>query len=404
LLSNDGSRFVFENNILNRSEFPENKDKDITDKLILASAPAVDFQDTTYILAVDETSIDRSYFDNFRFFAIDHPQEKELAVTNEGRIVLIDPSGVISPAYAEHDSYDVTEILQFDKGGKSITGKSQSSLLSKFDVSGIRNDSFAVILDAAPDPDPVIPVVKDAAGILTVYDDSGIPIVVPLNLAIRQKRSMVTIQLPALRSLSFADMCWKKEFDISYFALAPIVSGGFTLQELELKRADDILNGDITQMLRHEDNIHAVLDSSTSFILRFNAELKSISPGMKRSFLLSATGRYSKPSGFIALNSSEVIRLRTDDESVLHETALLPNVPNPFNPITTVRFYLKSDEEVDLSVFDVSGRFVSRIAGGQLGKGNHQYSFDGSSLSSGAYYLKLSTKSKTEVRKMLLIK
>lgn len=45
--------------------------------------------------------------------------------------------------------------------------------------------------------------------------------------------------------------------------------------------------------------------------------------------------------------------------------------PNPFNPATTVTFDLPDDAEVSLTVFDVLGRKVADLAGGEMRAGSY---------------------------------
>lgn len=71
------------------------------------------------------------------------------------------------------------------------------------------------------------------------------------------------------------------------------------------------------------------------------------------------------------------------------EFRLYQNYPNPFNPQTVIRFELPTGSRVTLDVFDVLGRAVASLASGDLQAGYHERTFDGSSLSSGVYYYRL---------------
>ena len=48
------------------------------------------------------------------------------------------------------------------------------------------------------------------------------------------------------------------------------------------------------------------------------------------------------------------------------------NYPNPFNPRTSIRFSLPRKAEVDLSIFDVTGRRVVTLVQGILDAGPHE--------------------------------
>ncbi len=68
---------------------------------------------------------------------------------------------------------------------------------------------------------------------------------------------------------------------------------------------------------------------------------------------------------------------------------LAQNYPNPFNPSTKIDFALPKDGNVTLSVFDNSGRLVSKMADGFRTAGYYTIDFSASNLSSGVYFYKL---------------
>lgn len=68
---------------------------------------------------------------------------------------------------------------------------------------------------------------------------------------------------------------------------------------------------------------------------------------------------------------------------------LAQNYPNPFNPSTKIGFALPLDGNVVLSVFDNSGRLVSKISEGFRTAGYYTMDFNASNLSSGVYFYKL---------------
>ena len=53
------------------------------------------------------------------------------------------------------------------------------------------------------------------------------------------------------------------------------------------------------------------------------------------------------------------------------------NFPNPFNPTTTIRFYLPERSPVSLEVYAVSGALVRTLASGVFDPGPHERSWDG---------------------------
>jgi hypothetical protein len=88
---------------------------------------------------------------------------------------------------------------------------------------------------------------------------------------------------------------------------------------------------------------------------------------------------------------------------------LLQNYPNPFNPTTTVRFTTTVRGFIELEVYDVQGRVVKRLVGAVLPPGSHAVSWDGrtsdgSSASSGVYFLRLRAEGRSMSRKVVLLR
>ena len=80
------------------------------------------------------------------------------------------------------------------------------------------------------------------------------------------------------------------------------------------------------------------------------------------------------------------------------------NHPNPFNPSTTVHFFLPAAAELRLSVHDATGRELRVLADGLMPAGEHSLPFTAGSLPSGTYYLRLVTGGHALLRPMLLLR
>jgi hypothetical protein len=78
--------------------------------------------------------------------------------------------------------------------------------------------------------------------------------------------------------------------------------------------------------------------------------------------------------------------------------------PNPFNPVTVLRYGLPSASVVCLVVYDVLGREVVRLVDAAQPAGWHEVIFDGSLLPSGVYLYRLEAGTFTQSRTMLLVK
>jgi len=86
------------------------------------------------------------------------------------------------------------------------------------------------------------------------------------------------------------------------------------------------------------------------------------------------------------------------------------NHPNPFNPSTTIGYYLPVDSPVTLEVYDSSGRLVARLLNAaKQAKGTHSVTWNGADAqgrgsSSGVYFYRLTSGKETISKKMVLLR
>jgi endonuclease I len=91
-------------------------------------------------------------------------------------------------------------------------------------------------------------------------------------------------------------------------------------------------------------------------------------------------------------------------------TPSLEASPNPFSAITTIEFTLMEPEEVDLAIYDLSGRLVRAVMdGAPLAAGVHEVSWDGAGASgvplpSGVYFCRLSVPGAASSCEVLLVR
>lgn len=96
------------------------------------------------------------------------------------------------------------------------------------------------------------------------------------------------------------------------------------------------------------------------------------------------------------------------------EFKLFSNYPNPFNPVTKIKYQLMPNAKsttvgqmsnVRLVVNDVTGREIITLVNGKQSAGTYETIFDGSNYSSGIYFYSLMVEGKLiDTRKMILLK
>jgi photosystem II stability/assembly factor-like uncharacterized protein len=126
---------------------------------------------------------------------------------------------------------------------------------------------------------------------------------------------------------------------------------------------------------------------------------------------------YDTNSVWIAVNKGRLFKYNFNFIGIQSVGTELPvdfklyqNYPNPFNPVTNIRFALPVGSDFRIQVFDILGREVYSVSDSKPA-GEYVFKFDGSSLSSGIYFYKItvrqagsSTGKFSETKKMLLIK
>ena len=107
----------------------------------------------------------------------------------------------------------------------------------------------------------------------------------------------------------------------------------------------------------------------------------------------------------IRANSSDI-----STEVVPTRTGLLGNTPNPFNPMTVIKFAMpEGGGDVRLEVFDARGRLVATLVDGLVDGGPQSVTWygrddHGQEMPSGVYFYRLDGAGIREALKMLLLR
>lgn len=107
--------------------------------------------------------------------------------------------------------------------------------------------------------------------------------------------------------------------------------------------------------------------------------------------------------------STDVLTTEEADVVTPNEFALLGNYPNPFNPVTTLRFDLDYTSKVNLTVYNILGNEIITLQNGELQAGRHAIQWNASNaygqrVPSGLYLYKVTSDNRILTGKMLLMK
>ena len=86
------------------------------------------------------------------------------------------------------------------------------------------------------------------------------------------------------------------------------------------------------------------------------------------------------------------------------EYKLYQNFPNPFNPSTSISYYLPERSYVKLKVYDLLGKEITVLINEEKEADHYQVNLDASNLPSGVYIYTLQVNGFTDSKKMLLLR
>nr|MBX2820724.1 T9SS type A sorting domain-containing protein [Rhodothermaceae bacterium] len=114
----------------------------------------------------------------------------------------------------------------------------------------------------------------------------------------------------------------------------------------------------------------------------------------------------SAPEIMSGMQTNGALRLTKEQEEIPEAFILDGNYPNPFNPMTTIRFGLPEASSVALTIYDLQGKQVTRLIDKNLDAGYHHISWNAGHLPSGVYFYRLEAGDGafTDTGKMLLVK
>lgn len=115
-------------------------------------------------------------------------------------------------------------------------------------------------------------------------------------------------------------------------------------------------------------------------------------------------------------NATGAAYLISNDETSIDQELIIcsveneiTNFPNPFNPATTIKFSIKNESEVELSIFNIKGQLIKTLINEPLNIGEYSVIWNGKdnyekSISSGVYFYQIKTPTGTISKRMLLLK
>jgi len=99
-----------------------------------------------------------------------------------------------------------------------------------------------------------------------------------------------------------------------------------------------------------------------------------------------------------------VVGIINSAEEIPKDFRLYNNYPNPFNPVTTIKFDIPKSSFVKIVIYNILGKEVSRPIEQRLEAGRYMLYFDASTLSSGTYFYSIEAAEFRDTKKMIVLK
>jgi flagellar hook capping protein FlgD len=137
--------------------------------------------------------------------------------------------------------------------------------------------------------------------------------------------------------------------------------------------------------------------------------IMSLSPATQYEYY--AIGTSLCPSSSPPVSKTSAIAYFTTLKAPSSKTSVssLSIFPVPIQNSATISFSLTESKNVSIKIFDLSGRSITTIAGGQLQPGDHQFIWNGKNekgkdLNTGIYFLRIETEDQIETRKIIMVR
>jgi hypothetical protein len=380
---------------------------DVTDYYLVSKRMQADSDLLRFQIREDGEEI--STFSDFRLLVVDHPDDKPIHVTREGKIITIgQPHSIIWAKDSKGE--DITELIATKDGVQYIASDGGWFDVSFGKLSAEEIEGFTALTATKPKDEE-----ENSASGSTTRAPLGAsqPEDTKLNVSLKmadgswqlissedarlEPATQATLIDPALVSPDrelILRYSWDGYYgiDVLDFAKAEPFEG--KLKEMKLSSASHSVAGVILDRLGSALGEPVTLVPGEVINLEFT--VSSIPPyakGTKRDYVFVTTGQYHKEG----------------EETPRAEFALDANFPNPFNPSTTIRYNLPRPTYVELKIYDVRGALVRTLVAGHQGAGEKKVTWDGrldsgTMASSGVYFYQLKTAEFNRTRKMVLLK
>lgn len=109
---------------------------------------------------------------------------------------------------------------------------------------------------------------------------------------------------------------------------------------------------------------------------------------------------------FFLFRNPELIGIENEKIIPSENVSISTVFPNPFNPITTIRFNVGDAymHPLRLDIYDITGRLVETLVNDKLVRGEYEVMWNANNVPSGIYFCRLVSGDKFLTRKLVVLK
>ena len=122
--------------------------------------------------------------------------------------------------------------------------------------------------------------------------------------------------------------------------------------------------------------------------------------------VINITSKFTSAVAYNSVGGEYDVQLQFGNEKVMEANGaftLFPNTPNPFKESTSINFYLSEGDNIEITVFDITGKLL-KTYNSFYSKGKQSFILDKEvSFSSGVLYYQVKTSKHQASGKMILL-
>ena len=102
--------------------------------------------------------------------------------------------------------------------------------------------------------------------------------------------------------------------------------------------------------------------------------------------------------------SGLITEIPSNENDFQYNFKLYANYPNPFNPVTIIKYYVPMTSNISLIIYDFLGREIQTLVNKEKVTGTYTVKFDGTNFASGVYFCVMKSANFIDTKKLVLIK